>query len=175
MMFFAFLLVASAAAGLAGRLGIPGMAGRAACMRWGMAAALVFFGTDHLLTPERYLPMIPTFLPLHEQIVFLTGLCELAGAAGLLARRTRRLAGIMLAVYFVCVFPANVKNALDGLSVDGLPAAAWYYWVRLAFQPVAIWWALRAAEVIGSRPRPERRSAAAAARSAVPWGTVSGR
>lgn len=170
MMFFAFLLVASAAAGLAGRLGVPGMAGRAACMRWGMAAALVFFGTDHLLTPERYLPMIPAVLPFHEQIVFLTGLCELAGAAGLLVRRTRRLAGVMLAVYFVCVFPANVKNALDGLSVDGLPTAAWYYWVRLAFQPVAIWWALRAAEVIGSRPAapsPERRNAPAAARPAL--------
>jgi uncharacterized membrane protein len=151
MMFFAFLLVTSAAAGLAGRLGVPGLAGRAACMRWGMAAALVFFGIDHLATPGRYLPMMPSMVPCPDLVVLLTGLCELAGAVGLLLPRTRRLAGIMLAVYFVCVFPANLKNALYGLSVDGLPSTAWYYWVRLAFQPLAIWWALRAVEVIGLR------------------------
>lgn len=164
MMFFAFLLIAGAVAGLAGRLGVPGLDDRAACMRWGMAAALIFFGADHLATPERYLPMMPSVVPYPGQVVLLTGLCELAGAVGLLVPRTRRLAGIMLAVYFVCVFPANVKNALDGLSVDGLPSAAWYYWVRLAFQPLAIWWALRAAEVIGSRraARPSGSSRAAA-------------
>jgi uncharacterized membrane protein len=29
-----------------------------------------------------------------------------------------------------------------------LPQAAWYYWARLPFQPLAIWWALFAAELI---------------------------
>jgi|UPI0006876E18 uncharacterized membrane protein len=120
-------------------------------MRWGMAAALVFFGMDHLLTPDRYLPMIPSVLPYPAEIVLLTRLCELAGAIGLLVPWTRHLAGIMLAIYFVCVFPANIKNAVEGVAVDGLPTSSWYYWVRLLFQPVAIWWALRASEVIGPR------------------------
>jgi uncharacterized membrane protein len=57
----------------------------------------------------------------------------------------------MLAIYFVCVFPANIKNAVEGVVVEGLPTASWYYWVRLLFQPLAIWWALRASEVIGPR------------------------
>lgn len=149
MFFFGFLIVATLVARLAGFLGVGALADWPACMRWGMAAALAFFGTDHLLTTERYLPMLPGFVPAPEFVVRFTGLCEIAGAAGLLTRRLRRLAGIMLAVYFVCVFPANVKNAIDGLNVAGLPEAGWHYWVRLAFQPVAIWWALRAAEVIG--------------------------
>jgi uncharacterized membrane protein len=59
----------------------------------------------------------------------------------------------MLAIYFVCVFPANIKNAIDGLNVEGLPQAGWYYWGRLLFQPVAVWWSLRAAEVIGGVSR----------------------
>jgi uncharacterized membrane protein len=42
----------------------------------------------------------------------------------------------MLAIYFVCVFPANIKNAIEGLSVQGLPGANWYYWMRLLFQPL---------------------------------------
>ena len=151
MLFFVFILTATLVARLLGLLGVPGMTDWTSSMRWGMAAALVFFGIDHLLTPDRYLPMIPSVLPYPAEIVLLTGLCELAGAIGLLVPRTRRLAGIMLAIYFVCVFPANIKNAVEGVVVDGLPTSSWYYWVRLLFQPVAIWWALRASEVIGPR------------------------
>jgi uncharacterized membrane protein len=149
MLFFVFILTATLAARLIGYLGAPGMADWTSSMRWGMAAALVFFGMDHLLTPDRYLPMIPSVLPHPAEIVLLTGLCELAGAIGLLIPGTRRLAGIMLAIYFVCVFPANIKNAVEGVVVEGLPTASWYYWVRLLFQPIAIWWALRASEVVG--------------------------
>lgn len=132
-------------------------------MRQGMAAALIFFGVDHLVTPGRYLPMLPDLLPFPENIVLITGLCELAGAIGLLAPRTRRLAGLMLAIYFVCVFPANIKNALEGTVVDGLPTLSWYYWIRLLFQPFAVWWALYASGVaefplIAARRRTRRGS-----------------
>jgi len=54
----------------------------------------------------------------------------------------------MLAVYFVAVFPANIHNALNGLAVEGLPQAGWYYWLRLPFQPLAIWWALFSAQLV---------------------------
>lgn len=149
MLFFAFLAVGVVIAAIAGRVfNIAALSDWAARMRWSMSAALLFFGTDHLLTPERYIPMVPEILPQPDLIVLFTGLCEIAGAVGLLVPRTRRLAGVLLAVYFVCVFPANVRNAMEGLSVNGLPSAGWYYWVRLAFQPVAIWWALRASEVL---------------------------
>jgi uncharacterized membrane protein len=142
------MAAATLSAGMAGRLGVPGVADRPARMRWGMAVALVFAGVDHLLTPGRYLPMMPGFVPWPAEVVFLTGLCELAGALGLLVPRLRRAAGLLLALYFLCVFPANIKNALEGLSVPGLPAAQWYYWLRLLFQPLVVWWALFASGVV---------------------------
>jgi uncharacterized membrane protein len=111
-------------------------------MRVAMAIALVAVGSDHWVNPERYLPMMPPWVPLHLQMVLFTGAAEIAGAFGLLWHRTRALAGFMLALYFVAVFPANIHNAVNGLAVDGLPQAAWYYWARLLFQPLAIWWAL---------------------------------
>jgi hypothetical protein len=37
---------------------------------------------------------------------------------------------------------------MQGLSTEGLPSARWYYWVRLLFQPIAVWWPLYAAEII---------------------------
>jgi len=147
MLFFVLITLASAAAAA-----VQIVAGQsvdlALSMRWGMAIGLMFAGTDHLLKPRRYLPMMPDRVPYPRQVVFVTGLCEIFGALGLLLPMTRLAAGYSLAVYFVCVFPANIKNAVRGLSVDGLPSARWYYWLRLPFQPVAIWWALFAAGAI---------------------------
>lgn len=142
MVFFLFLLILTVLAWLAGRLGVGYLRDLRACMRLALAAALVFFGTDHLLTPQRYLPMVEGWLPWAGPMVAITGVCEIAGGLGLLVPRLRRPAGLLLAVYFVAVFPANVHNALHGLSVEGLPANQWYYWVRLGFQPLAVWWAL---------------------------------
>ncbi|MEX6503864.1 DoxX family protein [Pseudomonas zhanjiangensis] len=157
MLFIALLITLGLLAALADRLGAPGLANWPARMRLAMALALLLAGSDHLLNPQRYLPMMPELLPYPLGLVLFTGLCELAGAIGLLLPRWRRWAALALALYFVCVFPANIKNALDGLNVAGLPAASWYYWLRLPFQPLIILWALYAGEWIG-RPRVEQAS-----------------
>ncbi|WP_370674530.1 hypothetical protein [Pleomorphomonas sp. PLEO] len=148
MLFFAMLTAVSTMAMLIGWLvGLP--LDPATAGRWGLSASLLFFGIDHLITPKRYLPMMPRFVPAPAFVVLFTGLCELAGGLGLWVPEVRLMAGWALAIYFVCVFPANIKNALGGLSVDGLPSSQLYYWLRLPFQPVAIWAALFASEAIG--------------------------
>lgn len=155
MFFFALVGLSTLAAAALGRLGMPGVDSWTARMRWGLAAGLIFGGVDHLVTPGRYVPMIEAFVPMAREVVLFTGLCEIAGAIGLLIPRLRWLAAVMLAIYFAAVFPANVANAINGLSVEGLPEARWVYWVRLPFQPLIILWALHAGEVLRLRlPRP---------------------
>jgi uncharacterized membrane protein len=163
MLFFALLVVLTAVIALARR-----SADWRSHMRLAMAISLVAVGADHWLNTERYLAMMPPWVPLHLEMVLFTGAAEIAGAVGLLTRRFRSAAGLALAVYFVAVFPANIHNALNGLSVDGLPQAAWYYWARLPFQPLAIWWALYSAELIRwpLRSRVSRTSGSAAPGSA---------
>lgn len=156
MFFFALLVIVSLVAGataavlrrLAGRPQPEPSAMLREAMRWGMTGGLLFAGIDHLVTPGRYVPMVEGLLPMPDLVILFTGLCEIAGAIGLQVPRLRRLAAILLAAYFVCVFPANIRNAVMGLAVEGLPQAQWYYWVRLLFQPLAILWPLFAAGVI---------------------------
>lgn len=143
MLFFALLAILTGLTFVAHR-----HADWPARMRIAMAVALVAAGTDHWLNSERYLAMMPPWVPYHVTMVLFTGAAEIAGALGLLWARTRHLAGLSLAIYFVAVFPANIHNALNGLAVEGLPQASWYYWARLPFQPLAIWWALYSAELI---------------------------
>ena len=54
----------------------------------------------------------------------------------------------MLALYAVCVFPANLKHAIDGVQLPQLPTNWWYHTLRLVLQPAIVWWALYCGEVV---------------------------
>lgn len=67
--------------------------------------------------------------------VWVTGVAEIAGGLGLLFEPTRAAAGIALAVFLVCVFPANAYAAQhrDRFGVVAVP-----FWPRLGMQVALI-------------------------------------
>jgi uncharacterized membrane protein len=117
-------------------------------MRWLMAAFYLAAGILHLRRPEAFLPIVPGWVPAPREIVLLTGAAEIAGAFGLLVPRLRKAAGLGLALYALCVFPANIKHAFQDIAIPSLPRSWWYHGPRLALQPVLIWWALFAAGLV---------------------------
>jgi uncharacterized membrane protein len=56
--------------------------------------------------------MVPPFLPAPELLVTVTGVLELAGAAGLVWSRTAPWAAGGLSALLVAMFPANVYKPL---------------------------------------------------------------
>ena len=107
-----------------------------------MGVAFIITGSMHFSNPARFLAMMPPFLPWPLDLIYLSGALEILGGVGLAMRATRRLAAFGLTALLLAIFPANIHVALSGGSVEGLPAAGWYYWVRLPFQFVYIGWAL---------------------------------
>ncbi|WP_375454724.1 DoxX family protein [uncultured Methylobacterium sp.] len=109
---------------------------------WLRRALIVLYGVVgavHLAAPGKLMPIMPAWVPEPRLVILATGLCEIAGALALLSPRLRRAAGIGLALYALCVWPANIKQAWEGIPVEGLPDSWWYHGPRLAFQPVLIW------------------------------------
>lgn len=140
MIFLFVLAVATGAAATFLALGRRFSARSAA--RAGMAVAMAFAGLSHLFMPTPFVQHLPTWVPAREELVFLTGLLEIAlGAALLLRRPLQQRAGLALAAYLVAVFPANVYVAAAGIDVDGQPGGA-YPWLRLPLQLVFVAWAL---------------------------------
>ena len=117
-------------------------------MRWAMAAFYCVAGILHFRAPDAFLLIVPSWAPMPRPVVLLTGVCEIAGALALVTRPLRWWAGVMLALYAVCVFPANLKHAFDGVEVPGMPTSWWYHGPRLAMQPILVWWALYCAGVV---------------------------
>ncbi len=112
-----------------------------------LAALYLLAGILHIATPGTFLLIMPDWVPYPTQVILFTGCCEIAGAVGLMVPRLRRAAGIGLALYAICVFPANIKHAIDGLPPGHLQLNWWYHAPRLMLQPVLVWWALLAGGV----------------------------
>jgi len=112
----------------------------------GLAGLFTTSGVVHLAKPEVYLPLMPSWVPKHREVILASGVAELACAAGLLYPRTRRAAGWASAALLVGVFPGNVKMATDASKTNstGFKAAAFG---RLPLQLPMIRTALKAARV----------------------------
>jgi uncharacterized membrane protein len=79
-----------------------------------IAAAFLGSGTVHLVRPQLFLRMILPRLPQPKRIVYVTGVAELALAAGLL--RGSRWAGPASAAFLVGVLPAHLQMAADATA-----------------------------------------------------------
>lgn len=125
-----------------GFTGAPAFASWPADVRDGLAVMLLFTGSAHF-TPvkEDLIRMTPQWVPRPRAMVFFTGLCELAGAIGLVVPETRRAAGIALILFFIAVLPANIHAARAKVTLRGRPATP--LWLRLPMQILFIvlaWW-----------------------------------
>nr|WP_238427277.1 DoxX family protein [Streptomyces adustus] len=79
-----------------------------------LAGLLATAGTAHFAAPRQFDATVPRALPGSPRTwTYASGVAELALAAGLAVPRTRRVAALAAAAFFVGVFPANVKMAVD--------------------------------------------------------------
>ena len=117
-------------------------------MRWALALFYTAAGIAHLIAPDQLLAITPDWVPYPAQIVMLTGVFEIASSIALLTKPLRWWAGIAMAAYALCVWPANFKHAFDAIDLPYISSSWLYHGPRLAFQPVIIWWALYSARVI---------------------------
>ncbi len=125
-----------------GVLGVSAFASWRASACFALAAMFLFTGIAHFTkTKHDMARMVPAMFPQPMRMVYLTGICELLGAVGLVIARTRSLASWDLIFMLLALFPANVKAAREGLTVAG--KAATPLWLRAPMQVLFIgllWW-----------------------------------
>ncbi|MEU2288391.1 hypothetical protein ABZ614_41965 [Streptomyces sp. NPDC013178] len=110
-----------------------------------LAGLLAGMGVAHFAAPRPFDATIPRALPGSPRAwTYGSGAAELALAAGLAVPRTRKAAALATAAFFVGVFPANIKMAVDSRHrPTPLKAAAIG---RLPLQVPLVLWARSVAE-----------------------------
>ncbi len=93
-------------------------------------------GLNHFRDPGFYLRMMPPWLPAHLELIYVTGVLEIAlGALFLIPRFTRPAAWGLMAL-LVAIFPANIHMAMHPeLFPEFNPLGLW---IRLPLQAVLI-------------------------------------
>lgn len=123
--------------------------------RWQRVALVLVFlwfllaGAAHFVFTDLEARIVPPQIPDPRDFVLISGICELAGAFGLLLPWTRRAAGWGLFALTLAMALANVYM----LHIrDQVPVPEWLLWLRLPLQLVLLWLI-----VWGSRWRAARR------------------
>ena len=106
-----------------------------------LAAVFVGAGVLHFVKPRVFEAIVPPSLPAPRLLVYLSGVAEVLGGAGLLVPALRVWAGWGLAALLVAVFPANLYMAQRSDRFARL-APRWLLLARLPLQAVLIVWVL---------------------------------
>ena len=125
-------------------IGAPRVSRAQTVARWVLGAMLTFAGTSHLTFARReFQAQVPPWVPVDpDTVVLASGVVEVAlGASTLLLPRQRVRMGLILAAFFVAVFPGNISQYTHHVDGFGLDTDAKRF-VRLLFQPLLVAWAL---------------------------------
>jgi uncharacterized membrane protein len=109
-----------------------------------LGIALTYAGSTHLTSSrQEFQAQVPTWLPLDADFVVITsGIVEIIlGLALLILWRYRSQVGLIVAIFFILIFPGNINQYVNGIDAFGLDTDQARL-TRLFFQPVLVAWAL---------------------------------
>lgn len=115
--------------------------------RWALGGALAFAGVSHLFWARtEFQAQVPDWTTEHtpldkDAVVVASGAVEIMLGAALIALPKERLRiGLLLAAFFVAVFPGNLEQYTKKRDGFGLDTDRKRF-LRLFFQPVLVAWA----------------------------------
>ncbi len=104
-------------------------------LKYLLAFGFVLAGINHFINADFYLKMMPSYLPAHLFLVYLSGVFEVVLGITLLLPKFTRFAAWGL----IALFPANVYMAMNPQLFPEFSLTTLY--LRLPFQLVFIAWA----------------------------------
>ncbi|RMI35785.1 DoxX family protein [Nocardia stercoris] len=92
-----------------------------------LSGLLLGAGAMHFAAPKPYDKIVPHALPGSPRTwTYVSGVAEIGVGAAIAMPRTRRLGGLLAALLFIAVLPANVQMAADWTRNEKMPL-----WLRI--------------------------------------------
>ncbi|WP_027388219.1 DoxX family protein [Chryseobacterium gregarium] len=110
----------------------------------GMAVFIIFTGFSHFKFQKGMAMMIPDFIPGKLFWVYFTGIIEIAAGIGLMIPSIRQLTAVLLIIFYVLVFVANIQSSKKKINIfkadDTGPGMDYLYKERIPMQVILIVW-----------------------------------
>jgi uncharacterized membrane protein len=110
-------------------------------MKWLLGLLFAAAGVNHFVNTAFYVRIMPPYLPWHRELVYVSGVAEVALGVLLLVPGCQTIAAWGLVALLVAVFPANLHMALNpelfptfspavlrGRAALQVPLIAWAWW-----------------------------------------------
>lgn len=110
----------------------------------GMAVFIIFTGLSHFKFQKGMAMMIPDFIPAKMFWVYATGIIEIAAGIGLMIPSLREITAILLIIFYVLVFMANINSSKKKINIFKAdytgPGMNYLYKERIPMQIILIAW-----------------------------------
>lgn len=110
----------------------------------GMTVFIIFVGFSHFKFQKGMAMMIPDFIPGKMFWVYATGIIEIAAGIGLMIPSIRELTAVLLIIFYVLVFIANINSAKKKINIFKAdftgPGMDYLYKQRIPMQIILIAW-----------------------------------
>ncbi len=81
--------------------------------------AFIMIGVSHFREPNKFVEIIPAFLPFPLMLVYISGAMEIVGGIAIIYPDTRMLAGRFIALFLIAVYPANLYMWTHDIAFNG--------------------------------------------------------
>jgi uncharacterized membrane protein len=107
----------------------------------------VLAGIMHFVKTRSYERIMPPYLPRHRELVYASGVAEIAGGLLTMNPATRRAGSALSIATLLAIFPANVHMAVDAEKFEkAVPGGRNALYARLPVQLLFIAWAYAAGD-----------------------------
>lgn len=110
----------------------------------GMAVFIIFTGFSHFKFQKGMAMMIPDVIPARMFWVYFTGVLEIAAGIGLMIPAIREITAILLIIFYVLVFMANINSSRKKINIFKAdytgPGMKYLYTQRIPMQIILIIW-----------------------------------
>ena len=96
--------------------------------------AFVLVGIEHFREPQKFVEIVPPYFPFALFLVYLTGAMEIAGGLGVIYPGTREIAGRLMALFLIALYPANLYMWTNDVAFNGTKLTTNGHLVRLGIQ-----------------------------------------
>ena len=105
-----------------------------------IALSLLFIniGIDHFVNPDFYRNIMPAYLPMHTEAIYISGFFEILGGVAILFPKLRSMAGWGLVLLLIVVSPVNIHMAVNPNLFPDIPLS--FLYIRLVLQFIIIYW-----------------------------------
>ena len=104
----------------------------------GYGIPFILVGIEHFRSPQKFVDIVPNYLPFALFLVYLTGGIEIAGGLGIIYPETREITGRLMVLFLLAVYPANFHMWINDIPYNGTRLSTTGHLIRLSVQMLLI-------------------------------------